>query len=61
MKVMTVKDLQEYLKIGRDAAYKLMNTKGFPSYRIGKKMFVTDGALQEWINKTKVSDRNESN
>ena len=33
--ILNVRDLQKYLKIGRDKAYSLMKTKGFPSIKIG--------------------------
>lgn len=51
MKVLTAKDVSDILKIGKNQTYMLMNSKAFPSYKVGKKMFVTDEALEEWLRK----------
>lgn len=53
MEVMTVKEVSTFLKIGRDQTYALMSNPTFPSYRIGKKMFVTKEALTEWLRNIK--------
>ena len=45
----TVKDLQIQLKIGRDRAYALMHSKGFPSIKIGSRYYVTQTALDAWL------------
>ena len=47
--LLTVKELQELLKIGRDKAYSLMHAKSFPSMKIGRRYFVHEQALQEWL------------
>lgn len=47
--MLTVKDLQKKLKIGRDTAYALMHAKGFPSIKIGGRYFVTEEALIKWL------------
>ena len=49
MKVLTVKDVCDILKLGKNQVYTLMNSKACPSYRIGNKLFVTDTALEEWL------------
>ena len=51
--MLTVKDLQELLKIGRDKAYSLMHSKSFPSMRLGRKYYVQEQALQEWLVKNR--------
>ena len=51
MKVLTAKDVSDILKLGKNQTYMLMNSKAFPSYKVGKKMFVTDEALEEWLRK----------
>ena len=48
-KTLTVRELCEYLGIGRKTAYELVNSKDFPSFRIGKKILINTDALQEWI------------
>ena len=49
MNVLTVKDVCDILNLGKNQVYTLMNSKAFPSYRIGNKLFVTDTALEEWL------------
>lgn len=51
--MLTVKDLQELLNIGRDKAYSLMHSKSFPSMRLGRKYYVQEQALQEWLVKNR--------
>ncbi len=47
--VFTAKELAGVLKIGRDKAYALIRSKGFPSICIGKRYIVTEKALNEWL------------
>ena len=51
--MLTVKDLQNILKIGRDKAYGLMHAKSFPSIKIGGRYYVQEQALQEWLVKNR--------
>ena len=46
---LTVLEVQQRLKIGRSLAYELMHRKGFPSARIGRKIVVSERALEAWI------------
>ena len=48
-KNLNVRELSEYLGIGRATAYELVNSDGFPFFRIGKKILVNVDALQVWI------------
>ena len=48
--VLKAKDLQERLGIGRDRAYALMRSAGFPSTRIGRTYFVTSDNFEKWLN-----------
>lgn len=48
-KTLNVEETAKYLGIGRSCAYELVNSKGFPSFRIGKKILVNVDALQAWI------------
>ena len=48
-KTLSVEETREYLGVSRSTIYELVNTKGFPSFRIGKKILVNTDALQEWI------------
>lgn len=47
--MLTAKDLQAKLKIGRDRAYALMRSKGFPSIKLGGRYYVSEEALERWI------------
>lgn len=49
-KTLSVNELSEYLGIGRATAYELVNSDGFPSFRIGKKILINVDALHQWIN-----------
>ena len=48
-KNLTVAEMREYLGIGRATAYELVNSDGFPSFRIGRKILINVDALQEWM------------
>lgn len=49
MTILYTKDLMKVLGIGRDRAYALMRSSGFPSTRLGKSYFVTEENLQKWL------------
>jgi excisionase family DNA binding protein len=49
--MLTVKDLQSMLKIGRDTAYALMHSSTFPSIKLGGRYYVTEDALNKWLTK----------
>ena len=48
-KNMSVEEFRVYMGIGRATAYELVNSDGFPSFRIGKKILINVDALEEWI------------
>lgn len=48
VKLLDVKDLMQLMKIGRDKAYDLMRSDGFPSFRIGKSYRVSEEAYNRW-------------
>ena len=50
-KVLTVKEVSEILRLGKNQTYALMKSKTFPSYKIGNKIFVTEEALNSWLSK----------
>lgn len=47
--------LSRTLGISRAGAYDLMNSKNFPTLRVGKRMMVSKVRLMEWV------DRNSGN
>ncbi len=50
IKMLTAKDIQRIFHMGKNTAYALMNSKGFPTLRINERLFVSPDALQKWIN-----------
>ncbi len=49
LNVLTARELGSVLHIGRDKAYALIKSKGFPSICIGNRYIVTEHALNEWL------------
>ncbi|MGN1341189.1 MAG: helix-turn-helix domain-containing protein [Oscillospiraceae bacterium] len=47
--LMTVKELQEYLQIGKNKAYYLVNHNEVPTVRIGSRTYVVVDRLQRYI------------
>ena len=48
-KVMSAKQVAEYLGISKQGAYNLMNTESFPTLRVGKRLLVSTDRFREWI------------
>lgn len=48
-KLLTPKDVQFVLNIGKNTTYKLFNLKGFPKIRIGKKYFIYEDDLENYL------------
>ncbi|MCR5248982.1 MAG: DNA-binding protein [Lachnospiraceae bacterium] len=46
---LTPKMLARRLSIGRDKAYALMRSAGFPSIQLGDRFIVTEEALDKWL------------
>lgn len=46
---MAVNELEQYLGIGRKTAYQLVNSKGFPAFRIGRKVLISRDGLERWM------------
>lgn len=49
--VMSVKDIQAYLGIGRSQAYKLVKSKNFPAVRVGKRILFSKKSFLKWFEK----------
>lgn len=47
--LMTAKELQSYLKIGKNKAYQLINNHEVPTIRIGNRTYVVVDRLQRYI------------
>jgi excisionase family DNA binding protein len=53
MEILTPKQVGNILHLGKNQTYELMNSKTFPSYRIGNKLFVTYDELEKWVKSIK--------
>ena len=49
-KLITVKEFIEEYGIGTNKAYEIVNSKGFPVIRIGKKILIIRNKVDEWLN-----------
>jgi len=51
-KILKSKDVKEYLGISSDKTlYKLLNTKGFPQFKIGREYYIPEEDFLNWISK----------
>lgn len=48
--LMTSKELQEYLHIGKNTAYRMINNNEVPTVKIGNRTYVVVDKLQRYIN-----------
>lgn len=56
-KIMTIDELQNRLRIGRNKAYKLVAEKKIKAFRTGKRWKITEAALNEYIRKSEESGK----
>lgn len=54
---MTVKEFAEYLGIGYIKAYELTRSKGFPMFKVGKKILIITSKVDEWIENTAIGQQ----
>ena len=50
-KLLTSKDIQRIFSIGRTHAYELMRSNGFPTIKVGNRLYVEKDALDRWLEK----------
>ncbi|WP_425517574.1 helix-turn-helix domain-containing protein [Paenibacillus agaridevorans] len=43
-----MQDLYELLPLGRNSIYKLVNEKGFPKIRVGRRIIIPAKKFKEW-------------
>ena len=53
--VLTISDLQKVLRIGRNTAYRLINTKEIRSIRIGRSIRIPREYVEEFVNPQNIS------
>ena len=54
-KILTIDELQDKLRIGRNQAYKLVAEKKIKAFLTGKRWKITEAALNEYIRKSEES------
>ena len=47
--LLTASDICSYLSIGISTAYKLLNTKGFPTVQINSRKYANKKLLDKWL------------
>ena len=48
-RLLTTKDLCDIFDISKNTAYALMHSAAFPSMKVGRRLYVTEQALNEWL------------
>ena len=51
--ILTVRELQKKMRIGRDKAYALMHASGFPAIKIGGRYYVLEEEVDKWLERYK--------
>ena len=49
MKILTSREIQQKLKVGKSTLYQLLRSTDFPSYKIGTKYYATEEEIEKWI------------
>ncbi len=50
-KLLTAKDLQRIFGCGKNRAYELMHTAGFPALQIAGRFYVKQSAFDRWLDR----------
>lgn len=58
-RLLTLQETQEYLAVSSSKIYELVNSKGFPSVKIGKQWRIEPNRLDSWIN-MKMQERDDN-
>ena len=48
----TVNDIMKIFHLGRTKAYQLMESDGFPSFKLNRRLYVESEKLNKWLEKT---------
>ena len=49
--LMTVKDVMEIMRVGRNTAGSIIHSEGFPMFKIGNQIRISKKAFIKWIDK----------
>jgi len=52
-KILTVKDIQVIFGCGKNQAYEIIHSNGFPCIKIGRRYYIYQKAFAEWLEKNK--------
>lgn len=58
-RLLTLQETQEYLAVSSSKIYELVNSKEFPSFKIGKQWRIEPNRLDSWIN-MKMQERDDN-
>ena len=58
-RLLTLQETQEYLAVSSSKIYELVNSKDFPSLKIGKQWRIEPNRLDSWIN-MKMQERDDN-
>ena len=50
MKILTVKETADALKVKPQRVYRMMRNDGLPSIRLGRQVRVDEDSLKKWLN-----------
>ncbi|MBO7462048.1 MAG: helix-turn-helix domain-containing protein [Bacteroidales bacterium] len=48
-----MEEIKKIFSCSKNTAYAIMNTPGFPSFRIGRKVYVEAKELETWVTKNR--------
>lgn len=51
---LTVQEVQQILKLGRNAVYNLIHSNAFPVIRIGNLLRIPKGPFYEWLSSSQI-------
>lgn len=49
IQMLDTKDIQRIFKCSKNTAYNLMHSDGFPSIKVGRRIFVSNLSLHKWL------------
>lgn len=59
-RILSVKELQQYLGVSRCVAYELVGRSDFPSAKLGKRIVVPMDSLMEWLKNGGTEQKNNA-
>lgn len=55
---LTIKDISNFMQIGMNNAHKVVNSKGFPKIKVGRRTVIPTESFLEWLKKKSEEDMN---